>query len=75
MSDPTLLSNPSRSNGPLPMPVAVVHLVKSQIVADDAVATRAYEKFIARGRTHGRDEEDWSAAKTELIAEARGSQR
>jgi Protein of unknown function (DUF2934) len=75
MSDRTLLSNQSRSNGPLPMPVAVVRLVQSETVADDAVATRAYEKFVARGRAHGLDEEDWSAAKTELLAEARGSQR
>jgi hypothetical protein len=75
MSDPTRLSNPSRSNGILPTPGPVVHLVQSQPVADDAVATRAYEKFVSRGRTHGRDEEDWSAAKTELIAEARGSRR
>jgi hypothetical protein len=71
----TLLPNPSRSNGPLPMPVAVVHLIQSETVADDAVATRAYEMFVARGRTHGRDEEDWSAAKNELIAKARGPQR
>ena len=72
MSDHTLLSNPSRSNGPLPMPIVVVHLVQPETVADDAVATRAYEKFVARGSAHGRDEEDWATAKAELIAEARG---
>jgi hypothetical protein len=72
MSDHTFLSNPSRSNGPLPMPIAVVHLNQPEIVADDAVAKRAYEKFVARGRTHGRDEEDWATAKAELILEARG---
>jgi hypothetical protein len=73
MSDHTFRSNPSRSNGPLPMPTAVVRLVQPETVADDAVATRAYEKFVARGSTHGRDEEDWAAAKKELIAEARAS--
>jgi hypothetical protein len=75
MSDSTLLPNSSRSNGPLPMPVTAVRLVQSQTVADAAIAARAYEKFVARGRTHGHDEEDWSAAKTELIAEVRGSRR
>ena len=72
MSDHTFFSNPSRSNGPLPMPIAVVNLVQPETVADDAVAMRAYEKFVARGRTHGRDEEDWATAKAELIVEARG---
>ena len=73
MSDRTLLSNPSRANGPLPMPIAVVNLVQSETVADAAVATRAYEKFVARGSAHGRDQEDWTEAKTELMAEARGT--
>ena len=75
MSDPTFPSKPSRSNGAPPMPVAMVHLARPEAVADDAVATRAYEKFIARGGAHGRDEEDWAAAKTELLAEARGPGR
>lgn len=71
MSDHTLLPNPSRSNGPLPMPIAVVDLVQPETMADDAVAKRAYDKFVARGRTHGRHEEDWAIAEAELIAEAR----
>jgi hypothetical protein len=75
MSDHTLLSNPSRSNGPLPMPVALVHLVPPAIVVDDAIAKRAYEKFVAGGSVHGRDEEDWATAKEELMAEARGPKR
>jgi hypothetical protein len=57
------------------MSIAVAHLVQSEPVADEAVATRAYEKFIARGSGHGRDEEDWTTAKAELIAEARGPKR
>jgi len=72
MSDRTLFPNPSRTNGPLPMPIVVVNLVQPEAVADDAVAARAYEKFVARGSAHGRDEEDWATAKSELIAEARG---
>ena len=75
MSDHTLLSNPSRSNGPLPMPVAAVHLVPPEIVVEDAIAKRAYDKFVARGSVHGRDEEDWAAAKAELLAEVRGPKR
>jgi hypothetical protein len=76
MSNRTLFSNPPPSNGLLPTPAAaVVHLVQSETVADDAVATRAYEKYIARGGAHGRDEEDWAAAKKELTAEALGSKR
>ena len=75
MSDHTFPSNPSRSNGPLPMPIVVVNLVQPDTVADDAIATRAYEKFLARGSAHGRDEEDWTEARTELLAEARGPKR
>lgn len=72
MSDHKFPSNPPRVNGPLPMPSAVVHLVQPETVADAAIATRAYEKFVARGSAHGRDEEDWATAKAELLAEARG---
>jgi hypothetical protein len=41
-------------------------------VSDDAIATRAYEKFLARGGVHGFDRDDWSVAKEELIAEESG---
>jgi hypothetical protein len=54
------------------MAAAVIQLVQPATVADDAVAIRAHEKFVARGGAHGRDEEDWAEAKQELIAEARG---
>ena len=54
------------------MPIVVVHLVHPETMADDAVAKRAYEKFVARGRTHGRPDEDWATAKAELIVEALG---
>ena len=74
MSDHTLFPNSSRSNGSLPMPMAaaVIQLVQPATVADDAIAIRAHEKFVARGGAHGRNEEDWAEAKQELIAEARG---
>jgi len=70
MSEPTFMSHQARSNGALPVSVAVAQLAKPESVADGAIATRAYEKFVARGCVHGRDEEDWAAAKTELMAEA-----
>ena len=39
---------------------------------DAAIAKRAYEKYEARGHTHGFDREDWTAASHELIAETFG---
>jgi hypothetical protein len=38
-------------------------------VADEAIAKRAYLKFLARGCQHGKDYEDWIAAREELLAE------
>jgi hypothetical protein len=32
----------------------------------EQVARRAYERFEARGREHGRDQEDWFSAEQEL---------
>jgi Protein of unknown function (DUF2934) len=37
-------------------------------LSTESVAKRAYEKFVARGRTHGADREDWVAAERELSA-------
>ena len=39
-------------------------------VSDDAIAKRAYDKFVARGCAHGFDQEDWTTAHRELLAEA-----
>lgn len=33
---------------------------------EDDIARRAYERFEARGREHGRDQEDWFEAEREL---------
>ena len=35
-------------------------------IAPSDIAQRAYELFLARGRTHGNDIEDWLAAENEL---------
>jgi hypothetical protein len=44
----------------------------ARAACDADIAKRAYEKYEARGRTHGFDREDWTAASHELIAETFG---
>jgi hypothetical protein len=41
-------------------------------ISSDAIAKRAYEKFVARGGGHGSDQEDWAEAERELSAASRG---
>jgi len=38
--------------------------------SDQAIATRAYEMFQARGGEHGFDRDDWMEARRDLVAEA-----
>jgi len=47
-------------------------LAKARSACDAAIAQRAYEKYEARGSTHGFDREDWIAASHELIVERFG---
>jgi hypothetical protein len=35
----------------------------------DEIARRAYELFLARGASHGRDLDDWLEAESQLLAE------
>jgi hypothetical protein len=44
----------------------------ARAACDADIAKRAYEKYEARGCTHGFDREDWAAASHELIAETFG---
>jgi hypothetical protein len=44
----------------------------ARAACDADIAKRAYEKYEARGRAHGFDREDWTAASHELIAETFG---
>jgi hypothetical protein len=37
-------------------------------IASDAIAAKAYERFVARGGEHGHDVEDWLAAEADLRA-------
>jgi DUF2934 family protein len=42
---------------------------------DEAIAQRAYELYLARGKAHGHDKEDWLQAERELSAKPAESQR
>ena len=44
-----------------------------QQVSEQAIAQRAYEKFLARGGNHGDDQRDWFEAERELKAETRSN--
>jgi Protein of unknown function (DUF2934) len=45
--------------------VAPMRLVRDP-VADDMIAAKAYELYLARDGEHGHDVEDWLAAEAEL---------
>jgi hypothetical protein len=62
-----------RAAGSSQDPAASPRTSKESAYAAD-IAKRAYEKFEARGRTHGFDREDWIAASHEFIAETFGHQ-
>jgi hypothetical protein len=49
-----------------------VHSIEVRSASDSDIAKRAYEKYEARGRVHGFDLEDWTAASRELTAETFG---
>ena len=51
-----------------PVVTPVNQPAKEDSVSAESIAKRAYEKFVARGRTHGGDQEDWVAAERELNA-------
>jgi Protein of unknown function (DUF2934) len=67
---PHLVSLVRHPNDRSAAPVAQRIEVKSALDAD--IATRAYEKYEARGRVNGFDEQDWTAASRELLAETFG---
>ena len=50
----------------------VAQRIETKSAPDADIALRAYEKYEARGKIHGFDEEDWSTASRELIAETVG---
>ena len=50
----------------------VVQRIEIKSASDADIARRAYEKYEARGRVDGFDEQDWTAASRELVAETFG---
>ena len=67
------MSSKSQSSKRSPSSAASVPHPSTPAVPDEAIAKRAYEKFLARGCVHGHDQGDWLAAEQELIAEAQRS--
>jgi hypothetical protein len=51
-----------------PLLTLVAQSTRTHSVSPERIAARAFEKFVARGRTHGGDREDWAAAERELTA-------
>jgi hypothetical protein len=66
-SSPHVHHPANSSQGPGPAQRA-----SARAACDADIAKRAYEKYEARGRAHGFDREDWTAASHELIAETFG---
>lgn len=64
-----------RTTPPSPKPAAAAVEVPSKketSVSMDAVAGRAYEKYLSRAGEHGHDQEDWYEAERELLIESKG---
>jgi len=55
-----------RPDEPVVSPVAQPS--RKHSASTESIAARAYEKFVARGCTHGGDREDWIAAERELTS-------
>ncbi len=60
-----------RPEEPVVTPVAQPSIKHS--VSTESVAKLAYEMFVARGRAHGGDREDWMAAERQLTARQPGN--
>jgi hypothetical protein len=48
-------------------PAAVARRIDVRTASDADIAKLAYQKYEARGRAHGFDQQDWAAARRELI--------
>ena len=49
-----------------PTPSGARRRVQAAVISDEEIARRAYELFLARGREHGRDLDDWLRAERDL---------
>jgi Protein of unknown function (DUF2934) len=55
-----------------PEPAVTLAAEEPYKMSGEDIAKRAYERFVARGRIHGSDREDWIAAERELANEPAG---
>ncbi|HLH78476.1 MAG TPA: DUF2934 domain-containing protein [Candidatus Binataceae bacterium] len=60
-------NEPSRS---IPIQIAGADNSRANAPSSETIRVRAYELYLARGGTDGRDLEDWLAAERELMAKA-----
>src|SRR2546422_3692112 len=69
MAQPATPTQPRRESPPsiLPKPVPAADLVKRLQELHESIARRAYESFESKGRTCGRDLEDWLQAESEFL--------
>src|SRR2546425_8634895 len=69
MAQPATPTQPRRESTPsiLPKLVPAADLVKRLQELHDSIARRAYEIFESKGRTSGRDLEDWLQAESEFL--------
>lgn len=51
---------------PAPAPETVETQVETRSPTNEEIARRAFELYLARGREHGRAQEDWLTAEREL---------
>src|SRR5437867_10374939 len=69
MAQPATPTQPRRESTPsiLPKLVPAADLVKRLQELHESIARRAYESFESKGRTGGRDLEDWLQAESEFL--------
>jgi hypothetical protein len=75
MAAKTSTKSPKRTTKRPPAPAAAAETTTVETTttevrtpSHDEIARRAYELFLARGRQHGRAQEDWLSAERELRA-------
>jgi len=66
------------SNAPLanattsaPLGIGATHALQGPTL-EEVIEARAYEAFVGRGGAHGHDQDDWTAATWDVIADTLG---
>ena len=62
------LANPPQPSPPSPRPRTAAPLP----TLVEAIAARAYEMFLGRGSAHGHEQDDWTTATWDVIADTLG---